>query len=117
MSKYARRRQRLLSRGNTCHWCGVELVSMRKDRWPKGAMPPNFATLDHLRDRLTYPDRQHMPVGPEEQTVLACRSRSRTASSIGACSLMTHDPRLLFDSSTPQTGANFWMRLLPVSAT
>ena len=37
-------------------------------------MPANFATVDHLYDRLTYPDRHETPPLQEERTVLACRA-------------------------------------------
>ena len=37
-------------------------------------MPANFATVDHLYDRLTYPDRHETPPAQEERTVLACRA-------------------------------------------
>lgn len=64
----------MLKQGATCHWCGVDLVYIRVDSWPKGAMPDNFATVDHLYDRLTYPDREHTAPRHQEQTVLACHA-------------------------------------------
>ena len=72
MSKYSRRRNRLLSRGRVCFWCGVEVVYIHAEEWPKGTMPANFATVDHLYDRLTYPDRQAADAIRGERTVLAC---------------------------------------------
>lgn len=72
MAKNTRRRSRLLARGATCHWCGIEVVYVHAREWPSGAMPDNFATLDHLDDRLSCPDREHRPPTPEARTVLAC---------------------------------------------
>lgn len=74
MARNSRRRDNLLKRGNTCFWCGVTVVYTRVDAWPKGKMPVNFATVDHLYDRLTYPDRHETPPLQEERTVLACRA-------------------------------------------
>ena len=74
MSRNSRRRNNLLKRGTTCYWCGVEVVYIRADKWAKGTMPANFATVDHLYDRLAYPDRHNRPPTQEERTVLACRA-------------------------------------------
>ena len=72
MSKNTRRRNQLLARGTTCHWCGVEVIYIHAKEWPKGTMPRNFATVDHLDDRLSCPDRGNGPSKPGERTTLAC---------------------------------------------
>ncbi|MFN8594310.1 MAG: hypothetical protein U0031_22885 [Thermomicrobiales bacterium] len=72
MAKNTRRRNQLLSRDPRCHWCGVAVIYIRAERWAKGTMPANFATVDHLRDRLAFPDREQLTAGEGEQTVLAC---------------------------------------------
>lgn len=71
MSKNTRRRNRLLERGSTCHWCGIEVQYIHANAWAKGTMPSNFATVDHLDDRLSRPDRDHR-AARGERTVLAC---------------------------------------------
>lgn len=58
MSRNSRRRERLMERSGVCFWCGVEVVYVHAAEWAKGTMPANFATVDHLHDRLTYPGRQ-----------------------------------------------------------
>ena len=72
MAKNTRRRNRLLARGATCHWCGVKVVYVHASEWAKGTMPQQFATLDHLDDRLSCPDRERRPPAEAERTVLAC---------------------------------------------
>jgi hypothetical protein len=72
MSRNSRRRSRLLNRGRLCHWCGVEVTYIHAREWARGAMPANFATVDHLDDRLSCPNRADRAPAPEERTVLEC---------------------------------------------
>jgi hypothetical protein len=72
VSKNSRRRTRLLARGRRCHWCGIEVIYIHAPEWTRGAMPANFATVDHLDDRLSCPGRANRAPAPGERTVLAC---------------------------------------------
>lgn len=62
------RRERLWRRNPCCYWCGQPTVLMKGRNGP---VPPNMATIDHLRCRLhpgrLEPNPQHQP-----RTVLSC---------------------------------------------
>ena len=102
MSRNSRRRHNLLKRGNICFWCGVEVVYLRTDKWPKGTMPGHFATVDHLYDRLTYPNRHEQPPTQEERTVLACRACNQRRNRERQLA-MTEERRLRDDHSSVAT--------------
>jgi hypothetical protein len=108
MSRNSRRRNNLFKRGNTCIWCGVTLVYVRVDAWPKGTMPENFATVDHLYDRLTYPNRHQKVPAQEERTVLACRTcnqrRNREQQLVLARARRAHRRLAAAATSTPAPG-------------
>lgn len=97
------RRRRILwkEQGGLCRWCKCPMLhwdDLRSDqtkaqkygvRQVNGmekikVMPPNLATVDHLRDRYD-PTRQVKPVNNEQRWVLACwqcnteRGNQRTA--------------------------------------
>ena len=64
-SKLTRRRAHLMEQDPHCYWCHCEVVYFLQKGG--GKMPDNFATLDHLNDRILGGPR---PV--RGQIVLAC---------------------------------------------
>ena len=67
-----RRRLTLYKRNPHCHWCGTKTVLPPPGPPPTSKpMPPNMATIDHLRDKY-HPKRHERPRPGEERTVLAC---------------------------------------------
>lgn len=69
MSKaLTKQRRNLWLRDPHCYYCGVETI-FDFDR--KGPVPPNFATIDHLRPRH-HPLRREPAKNGEVRHVLAC---------------------------------------------
>ena len=64
-----RRRAALMAQDSTCWYCGVELVYYHPGPKLERALPPNFATIEHLNSRNRYRVKR-----PEQGwQVLACR--------------------------------------------
>jgi hypothetical protein len=51
-----RRRLKLLEKDPHCYWCRRELRELAVYPIPKGGLPPDAATTDHLNSRIAYPD-------------------------------------------------------------
>lgn len=56
-----------------CHWCTTKLIYYKlPPTVPKGGLPDNFATIDHLYDRFDKEKRAEAWKKKVPQRVLAC---------------------------------------------
>ena len=64
MSDEQRRRKNLWNKNKNCYWCNEPTKLLEN---PSGSLPPDTATLDHIRNRLGNRNTDHPSI-----TVLAC---------------------------------------------